>query len=89
VSAAAPVLLRDLPADAINWDLPPAPVEESGDVVADAVIDALSYRLIVQMSFDQLHTLTVQLDRERRQRIKLQQDYQDFRARVMREADAP
>lgn len=71
----APVL-RELTAAEITWDLQPAPVDPSlvtnaSDILTDAVIDGLSYRLIVQACFDHMRQLTLQLDRERAQRFRL------------------
>jgi hypothetical protein len=81
-------VLHELPASEITWDLQPAPVDPSlvtnaSDILAEAVIDALSYRLIVQASFDYLRHLTLQLDRERAQRLRLLDEYRAFRARQL------
>jgi hypothetical protein len=81
---AAPAL-RELPASAICWELPAAPVSESDDVITDAIVDAMSYRAIAQEALHALHRLTRQLDRLRQQHAELRAEYRDFRARVMRE----
>ena len=91
-TAHAPVVC-ELHADTINWELPPAPVEasrsmSSADILAEAVVDALSYRLIVLESLDALHTLTRGFDRERVQHTETKNEYRAFRERVMREASA-
>ena len=85
MNTAAPAL-RDLHADAIDWDLPTAPVTESGDVLADAVVDALAYRLVAQEALHAVHRLTRRLDRLTEQHAALRAEYRDFRARTMREA---
>lgn len=82
--------LRELSADAINWDLPAAPVDTSlpltgSDVVLDLVLDAQAYRLVAQEALHTCHRLTQQLDRLREQHIALRAEYLDLRARVLRE----
>jgi hypothetical protein len=84
-TTAHPPVVCELHSDTINWDLPAAPLSESDDVLADAVIDGLSYRLVVLQSFDALHQLTAELDREQQKRADLLAEYRALRARVMRD----
>lgn len=59
----APVA-RELHVDEINWTLtpPPAPPAMSRDeMIVEAAIDSLSYRLLVCEALDQLHKLTGQI----------------------------
>jgi hypothetical protein len=81
----------ELTADEINWELPPPADSESltgSEVLVESVIDGLSYRLLALESIDALHRLTMQLDRERQQRLDGLAEFRTFRERVMLEADA-
>jgi hypothetical protein len=56
----------ELTADAIRWDLAPAPDETSAatDLLVDVVIEAQSYRLLAQQAVHALHELQRRHDRQ-------------------------
>jgi hypothetical protein len=61
----------------INWELQPgepASIEapqDAADILTDAVIDALSYRLLACEALDRIRLLTLQLDRAQSQIAEL------------------
>ena len=60
-SAADQAIVRDLRADEIQWDLQPVLVDVSltsvSELLVDAIVDGLSYRLIAVEAFDALRRL--------------------------------
>lgn len=81
-----PAVLRELSADEIDWELGAAPMdvnasEDGADVLAEAVIDALAYRLVALESLDALHRLTGQLNRLTEQNAELRDENRRLRRR--------
>jgi hypothetical protein len=75
IATAAPAL-RELMASEIDWELGAAPMDTNvsqagADILADAVIDALAYRLALLESIDALRRLTLQNDRLRARRAEV------------------
>lgn len=73
-----PLPLPELPASAIDWELGAAPMDvdtlQSGaDILADAVIDALAYRLALLEAIDLLRTVTIERDRAREECVRLRE----------------
>lgn len=70
-----PPVTRPLDVSDINWTLPAAPEPECDpdDLVTDALVDALAYRLVVQECFDELRRLTLALDGSRAEVARLRE----------------
>jgi hypothetical protein len=67
---------RDLLDSEINWELTPLPAPEpmpQVEMLTEAIVDALSYRLIVCEALDALRKVTIERDRAREENIRFRE----------------
>ena len=89
MSAVAAPVERELLEHEIDWTLGAAPVDaylpvdgRCADILADAVIDALSYRTLAQEAIHALHALTRRHDQLHQQHTDVREKYAELRAQV-------
>jgi hypothetical protein len=73
----------------IPWELAVAPATTSDDVLVDAVVEAMAYRVLAQQAIHQLHALQGDITRLERERDRLRDEYRSLRERVLRDAGRP
>ena len=84
--------IRELTADAIEWELRPSPSDVMSssleDLVVDAVIESQSYRLLAQTAIHHLHDQAQTIARLRAQQSQLTAEYRALRESILRDIGA-